>query len=147
MAKVICYDIDGVCTEEGATVHDDLAGTYIYRRPNLRTRDQMRRAYNQGWTVTLYTGRREAYRRITEDWLHSHGFHYHFLFMDKPYFNYVIDDRGRSLNEFDSLLEIESVPDENKAEPKKDRPLKSTPDLMRAIIDKRAEQAEANTAG
>lgn len=111
MAKVVCLDIDGVLTEEASTNHSDLAGTYIYRRPNLKARSVMVKAYAAGFTVILYTGRREAQRRITEDWLYSHGFHYHYLFMDKPYYNYVLDDRicgvtvDQQIEAFEKILE------------------------------------------
>lgn len=104
MAKVLCYDIDGVLTNESDTKHNDLAGTYIYRSPNLGVKEQIRKAYDSGWTITLYTGRREAQRRITEDWLHSHGFHYHFLFMDKPYYTYFVDDRSRTVEQIEKIL-------------------------------------------
>jgi uncharacterized HAD superfamily protein len=93
MAKVVCFDIDGVLTKETDTNHQDLAGSYIYRSPNPVAKETMRKAYDAGFTVILHTGRREAHRRITEDWLHAHGFHFHFLFMGKPYFTKVIDDR------------------------------------------------------
>lgn len=93
MADVLCFDIDGVLTEEDSTNHADLAGSYIYRRPRVRARALCLRAYDAGLTVILFTGRREAQRRITEDWLHAHGFHYHFLFMGKPYFTWIVDDR------------------------------------------------------
>lgn len=109
MANVICFDIDGVLTEEADTKHADLAGTYIYRSPNYRARDLMARAYSAGYYVLLYTGRREAHRRLTEDWLHSHGFHYHRLEMGKPYFSYFIDDRilGASVDDqLDALAEM-----------------------------------------
>lgn len=109
MAKVLCYDIDGVVTVESDTHHEDLAGSYIYRSPNFRVRDQILRAFKQGWTVILFTGRREWQRRLTEDYLASHGFHYHFLFCNKPYFSFVVDDRARSLDEVDAILDNELV--------------------------------------
>lgn len=93
MARVICFDIDGVLTEEDATDHRDLAGSYTYRKPRHRAREICHRAYDSGMYVLLFTGRREAQRRITEDWLHAHGFHYHALAMGKPYFTWIIDDR------------------------------------------------------
>jgi hypothetical protein len=113
MASVICFDIDGVLTEEAKTNHRDLAGSYVYRRPRERAREAMHRAYDAGWYVVLFTGRREAHRRITEDWLFSHGFHYHHLVMDKPYFTYIIDDRilGASVDDqlacFEELLTVD----------------------------------------
>lgn len=93
MAKVICFDIDGVLTVEANTNHHDLAGSYIYRGPYYKARDLMLKAYGKDWYIQLFTGRKEAHRRITEDWLFSHGFHYHSLVMNKPYYTKVIDDR------------------------------------------------------
>ena len=113
MAKVLCYDIDGVLTNENGTQHTDLAGTYIYRSPNLEVREQMRRAYAAGWTITLFTGRREAQRRITEDWLHEHGFHYHYVFFGKPYFTYFVDDRARSVAEIDEIIAVDEAVSKN----------------------------------
>ena len=93
MAQVVCFDIDGVLTEDSVTHHQDLAGSYIYRQPRLRARDLSMRAYEAGFYVLLFTGRRENQRRITEDWLSSHGFHYHALQMGKPYYTWIIEDR------------------------------------------------------
>lgn len=93
MAQVICFDIDGFLTVDTSTRHEDLAGSYIYREPRPRAKEVMLKAYEAGWYVLLFTGRREQQRRITEDWLHAHGFHYHHLQMGKPYFTYILDDR------------------------------------------------------
>ena len=110
MARVICFDIDGVLTEDTDTSHEDLAGSYTYRKPRHRAIDLCLRAYEAGWYVLLYTGRRESQRRLTEDWLHERGIHYHALMMGKPYFSYVIDDRvlgvsvDQQLDEFEKFL-------------------------------------------
>lgn len=106
MAQVLCYDIDGVLTREADTNHADLSGTYANRTPVERVRRQILSAIRAGWTIVLFTGRREAQRRITEDWLNQHGFHYHYLFMGKPYYSVIVDDRARSLDQVDSLLGI-----------------------------------------
>jgi len=106
VANVICFDIDGVLTIEAKTDYQDLAGTYIYRGPNLKAKAVMDKAYDSGWTVVLYTGRREVQRRITEDWLYSHKFHYHFLIMNKPYYSLMIDDRTITLENFDEMLDF-----------------------------------------
>lgn len=107
MAKIICFDIDGVLTVEADTNHADLAGSYIYRSPNKRAKQLCLKAYDSGLTVVLFTGRREAHRRITEDWLSSHGFHYHYLLMCKPYYSWIIEDRvlGVTVDEQLDLLE------------------------------------------
>lgn len=105
MAKVLCYDIDGVLTIESHTVQQDLPGTYIYRSPNPLARRQIYRAIRCGFTVILFTGRRENQRRITEDWLAAHNFQYHYLLMGKPYFNYIVDDRARTIAQIEDLLD------------------------------------------
>jgi len=116
MAKVICFDIDGFLTVDSDMKRADLSGSYIYREPRVRAKEVMLRAYEAGWYVLLFTGRREQQRRITEDWLQSHGFPYHHLQMGKPYFTYVMDDRvlGASVNE--QLDAFEKVLEEEKAD-------------------------------
>lgn len=109
MAQVICFDIDGVLTEESDTDHRDLAGTYVYRGVRKRALELSLRAYNSGLYVLFFTGRREAHRRITEDWLVLHGFHYHSLVMGKPYFTWVIDDRVLGVSVDQQLDELERM--------------------------------------
>jgi len=104
MAKVICFDIDGVLTLDSDTDHQDLAGTYATRKVNKRVKDLISKAVASGWTITLFTGRKEGSRRLTENWLYSNGIEYHFLFMDKPYFMYFVDDRSRTIDEIDTII-------------------------------------------
>lgn len=122
MANVIAIDIDGVLTEETDTHHEDLSGTYQYRSPRQRAKDVIMAAFREGWVVQLFTGRREAQRRITEDWLHANGFHFHFLTMGKPYFRFMIDDRilGATVEQqfqaFEALLDAERSEDDGNSE-------------------------------
>ena len=105
MAKVLCFDIDGVITEDADTDHQDLSGTYATRTLNVKAKEIISKAVEKGWTVTLFTGRKEGSRRLTENWLYAHGIEYHYLFMDKPYFTYFIDDRSRTLEEIEDVLD------------------------------------------
>jgi histidinol phosphatase-like enzyme len=49
-----------------------------------------------GHRIVLFTARYEIDRVVTEKWLHDNGFAglYDELIMDKPKFDYVIDDRA-----------------------------------------------------
>ena len=105
MAKVICFDIDGVLTLDSDTDHQDLSGTYATRKVNNRVKDLISKAVASGWTVTLFTGRKEGSRRLTENWLYANGIEYHFLFMDKPYFMYFVDDRSRTVEEIENIVD------------------------------------------
>jgi len=104
MARVICFDIDGVLTREADTKPEDLTGTYAYRSPNTEAIEVVRQAIAAGWTIILHTGRKEGHRRLTENWLFAHNIPYHFLFMDKPYYRYVVDDRAVSIEKLRSIV-------------------------------------------
>jgi len=108
MAKVLCFDIDGVLTKDADTDHQDLSGTYATRRVNPQVKDLISRAMATGWTITLFTGRKEGNRRLTENWLYANGIGYHYLFMDKPYFTYIVDDRSRSVEELDAIIKLDN---------------------------------------
>ena len=101
-AKVLAFDLDGICSNETET--DLLPGSWTCRSPNDRVRQLMYRARNAGYTVVVYTGRGEIYRRITEDWLQINGFPYHFLVMGKAYYTYLVDDRARTVAEVEDIL-------------------------------------------
>ena len=58
MAKVLCFDIDGVLTKDSDTDHQDLSGTYATRVVNERVKALVAKAVERGWTVTLFTGRK-----------------------------------------------------------------------------------------
>lgn len=104
MAKVLAFDLDGVLTVDPNVNHNDLVGSYVYARPNIEAKHLMDFAYENDWTVVIYTGRREEQRRLTENWLYAHGFHYHFLIMGKAYYTYLIDDRARTIGEMKEII-------------------------------------------
>jgi len=119
MAQVVCFDLDGVLSLDSKTNHSDLSGTYAGRIPNDKARSLMKKAYMAGYTVIVFTGRREINRRITEDWLALNDFHYHFLLMGKPYYTVFIDDRvagasvDQQLDALDSIIASGAKKDTN----------------------------------
>jgi hypothetical protein len=107
VAKIIAFDLDGTLTVGSATDHEDRTGTYAFRRPDFGMRDRMRRSYESGWTVVIFTGRPEGDRPLTENWLYANNFLYHYLFMGKIYYSYLIDDRARTSADIDAILDQE----------------------------------------
>lgn len=105
MADVIAFDIDGIITEGANSDYDDMAGCYAHRRPNREVIALVNKAVEKGWCVILFTGRREEHRALTRNWLFAHGVNYHFLFMEKPYFKYIVDDRARSISEIKEVID------------------------------------------
>jgi hypothetical protein len=100
----ICFDIDGV-------LFDQVAQEYRDAVPNQSMIDLLNRLYDRRHRIVLHTslaiasrfightqGNREEAERIgrefTERQLAAWGVRYHELWMGKPRFDYVIDDRS-----------------------------------------------------
>ena len=95
----VCFDIDGVLC-------DQTEGNYEDARPNRPMIDLLNRLYDRGFWIVLYTsrfmgrvrGNRVEAERIgrdfTERQLTAWGVRYHELWMGKPRFDYLIDDRS-----------------------------------------------------
>jgi hypothetical protein len=95
----ICFDIDGVLC-------DQMDGNYEDAQPHWGMIDLLNRLYDRGYRIILFTsrfmgrvrGNREEAERIgrefTERQLAGWGVRYHELWMGKPRYDYVIDDRS-----------------------------------------------------
>jgi CMP-N,N'-diacetyllegionaminic acid synthase len=106
----VCFDIDGVLC-------DQTEGTYEDAQPNRPMIDLLNRLYERGVTIVLHTSRfmgrakgdREEVERIgrafTEKQLASWGVRYHELWMGKPRYDYVIDDRSVFYNSDPASIE------------------------------------------
>jgi hypothetical protein len=95
----VCFDIDGVlCVQT--------EGNYEDAQPNLPMIDLVNRLYDRGDRIMLHTSRfmgrakndRDEVERIgrefTERQLAGWGVRYHELWMGKPRYDYLIDDRS-----------------------------------------------------
>ena len=95
----ICFDIDGVLC-------DQVAGNYEDAEPLQTMIDLLNRLYDRGHRIVLNTSRfmgrsngdraeaERLGRAFTEKQLAGWGVRYHELWMGKPRFDYVIDDRS-----------------------------------------------------
>ena len=95
----VCFDIDGVLC-------DQVEGNYQDAQPRRAMIDLLNRLYDRGYTIVLHTSRfmgrakndRQEVERIgrefTERQLASWGVRYHELWMGKPRYDFVIDDRS-----------------------------------------------------
>ena len=95
----VCFDIDGVLC-------DQVEGDYEEAQPHARMIALVNRLYDRGFTIVLHTSRfmgrtkgdRHETERIgrdfTERQLAGWGVRYHELWMGKPRYDYLIDDRS-----------------------------------------------------
>jgi hypothetical protein len=95
----VCFDIDGVLC-------DQVGQDYEEAQPNRPMIELLNRLYDRGDHIVLHTsrfmgrtkGNREEAERMgrefTERQLAGWGVRYHELWMGKPRYDYVIDDRS-----------------------------------------------------
>ncbi|MGA9668233.1 MAG: hypothetical protein WBQ94_03445 [Terracidiphilus sp.] len=95
----VCFDIDGVLCNQ-------VAGNYEDAHPNRAMIDLLNRLHDRGHRIVLHTSRfmgraggdrteaERIGREFTERQLVAWGVRYHELWMGKPRFDYVIDDRS-----------------------------------------------------
>ena len=105
MADILAFDLDGIIANEGHAPNEVRADNYATRTINKRVKAAMAKAFDAGWTVYIYTGRREEERKLTENWLYAHGVKYHLLLMDKPYYTFIVDDRSRTVDEICDIID------------------------------------------
>lgn len=74
-------DIDGTITED---VPNEQPNRMKSCQPFPDALETINRWHEAGHIITFFTSRTEDLRKITEDWLHEHGFKYHGLLMNKP---------------------------------------------------------------
>lgn len=74
-------DIDGTVSEDISNENSHLfAGAKVLDGAV----EKINQYYEQGDCIAFFTAREEKDRKVTEDWLNSHGFKYHSLIMGKP---------------------------------------------------------------
>jgi len=93
--KTLCFDIDGVLTNE-TEGHD-----YENRTPNEFNNTMVRALYSHRseYKIVLFTSRYEIDRDVTISWLKKHNIQYDEIYFEKPQYDFFIDDKA--INEKD----------------------------------------------
>ena len=99
----IAVDIDGVLTED-IEGHD-----YKNRFPNMNNIRRVNHLFDKEHTIILYTARYWRDWWVTKAWLQKYGVKYHKLVMRKLKYDYIADDKARSL-----IFLIKKVKDERR---------------------------------
>jgi histidinol phosphatase-like enzyme len=90
---IIYCDIDGVLL----TQDKDNPSLYNKARPIQKNIDKLNKMYDDGNTIVLWTARGSTsqidHRELTKKQLEIYGVKYHTLRMDKPYYDFMIDDK------------------------------------------------------
>lgn len=92
--KNLFVDIDGTITNE-TEGHD-----YSKRTPRLDVIRLINSYYYSGCIITYYTSRYSCDEKITKEWFIKYGVCYNTIIFDKPSWDFLIDDKAGSAEEF-----------------------------------------------
>lgn len=79
--KNYLIDIDGTITEDVPNEEPWRMETCL---PYDGSIEMINTWYDKGNIITFFTSRTESHRKVTEQWLHKHGYKYHGILMNKP---------------------------------------------------------------
>jgi uncharacterized HAD superfamily protein len=79
--KNFLIDIDGTICDD---VPNEEPERMVTVTPYPDAVDMINKWHAEGHIITFFSSRTDAHRKITEEWLHQHGFKYHFLLLNKP---------------------------------------------------------------
>jgi hypothetical protein len=100
---VYCFDIDG-------TICIDSCGDYANAVPLQDRLNVVNKLYDEGHRILFFTARGATtgidWRSFTLMQLKRWGVKFHELHMGKPHYDFIIDDKGVSPQEFFSVREM-----------------------------------------
>ncbi len=104
--KNIIIDIDGVVCED---IPNEQPERMSRAKEIQGSKERINEWFDQGHIITFFTARTEEHKRVTENWLKSHGFKFHKVIFGKPRGgNYhYIDDRDIKSTKFTGKLNFE----------------------------------------
>jgi len=100
--SIVCFDLDKTITTkvDGWSTND-----YLKAEPNHRTIRLMRRCKENGHKVIIYTSRHSHEDRVvTANWLAMYGVPYDAINFDKPFYDFVVDDKMKDIEELEELI-------------------------------------------
>ena len=101
----IAVDIDNTITEEESfgdiwkISPEDLLYKYSKAKPNKKAIKIVNKLYEKDYIVFLYSSRNDLYQRITKKWLDKNNVMYHYFLMNKPYYDFLLDDKAINLQD------------------------------------------------
>lgn len=97
--KILCFDIDGTITQDKVitnfkeTTIGDHAHWFSKALPNNKMISLVNKLAKNN-QIILYTTRNDFHRELTIKWLKENGVKYDFLIFNKPFYDYIIDDKA-----------------------------------------------------
>jgi uncharacterized HAD superfamily protein len=96
----VAVDLDGTLTKKGLfpdiweLTPKELWKIYEEVEPDNDMIEKVNQLYSAGNLIYIFTARTNLHQRITKKWLDKHKVKYHYILMDKPYYDIIIDDKA-----------------------------------------------------
>jgi uncharacterized HAD superfamily protein len=96
----IAVDLDGTLTQKARfpdiwdLTPKELWDLYEKVEPDNEMIEKVNQLYTEGNLIYIFTSRTNIHQRITKKWLDKHKVKYHYILMDKPYYDILIDDKA-----------------------------------------------------
>ena len=99
---IVGFDLDGVIAKNNGGWTSDYYSTC---KPNCDAVALMKKLSGQGHKIIIYTARlSNEVKSVTVEWLHRYGVPYDAIHFDKPLYDYMIDDRGVTIEQLERIF-------------------------------------------
>lgn len=111
---IVAVDLDGTLTKVGhfdnlwKMTFLELKKVYKNVKPRKDIIKKVNKLYDKGYIIYIFTSRYDIYQHLTKHWLQKHGVKYHFFIMNKPFYNFLIDDKAFMPEDIDKILNREN---------------------------------------
>jgi uncharacterized HAD superfamily protein len=96
----VAVDLDGTLTNHARFPNiweitpTELWDLYEEVGPDKKMIEIVNQRYDAGDLIYIFTARSNLHQKQTKDWLDKNGVKYHYLLMDKPYYDILLDDKA-----------------------------------------------------
>lgn len=96
----IAVDLDGTLTKKGYfndiyhINYKTLGNQYSKAKPDKEMIKIINDYHKKGYIIYIFTSRSDLHERITKKWLDKYKVKYHYIIMNKPFYNLIIDDKA-----------------------------------------------------
>jgi len=104
--KIVAVDLDGTLTNENyingfwSLGINELAEFYKTKAtPNKKIINKLNELYDKGFIINIFTSRWDLFKEQTTTWLENNGIKYNELHMNKPFYDFILDDKALRPNE------------------------------------------------
>lgn len=102
--KRVAVDMDGTLTKKARfpNIWDitpkQLLKEYEKVKPDKKMIKIVNQLYDKGYIIYIFTSRSNIFQRQTKKWLDKNKVKYHYIVVDKSYYDAIIDDKSIDIN-------------------------------------------------